>query len=60
MDFALSFMGNEMPGYHTGPGAHIGVFISARHSHLDNAGIVSIKKFLLTVNLILMNLLRIY
>ncbi len=37
-DFALSFMGNEMPGYHTGPGAHIGVLIGARHSHLDNAG----------------------
>jgi len=37
-EFALSFMGNEMPGYHTGPGAHIGVFIGARHSHLDNAG----------------------
>jgi aldehyde:ferredoxin oxidoreductase len=37
-DFALSFMGNEMPGYHTGPGAHVGVFIGARHSHLDNAG----------------------
>jgi len=27
-----------MPGYHTGPGAHIGVLIGARHSHLDNAG----------------------
>ena len=37
-DFALSFMGNEMPGYHTGPRAHVGVFIGARHSHLDNAG----------------------
>jgi len=37
-DFALSFMCNEMPGYHTGPGAHVGVFIGARHSHLDNAG----------------------
>jgi aldehyde:ferredoxin oxidoreductase len=37
-DFALCFMGNEMPGYHTGPGAHVGVFIGARHSHLDNAG----------------------
>ena len=37
-DFALHFMGNEMPGYHTGPGAHVGVFIGARHSHLDNAG----------------------
>ena len=37
-DFALAFGGNEMPGYHTGPGAHIGVLIGARHSHLDNAG----------------------
>jgi aldehyde:ferredoxin oxidoreductase len=37
-DFALSFGGNEMPGYHTGPAAHLGVLIGARHSHLDNAG----------------------
>jgi aldehyde:ferredoxin oxidoreductase len=37
-DFALAFGGNEMPGYHTGPGAHLGVLIGARHSHLDNAG----------------------
>ncbi len=37
-EFALSFAGNEMPGYHTGPGAHLGVLIGARHSHLDNAG----------------------
>lgn len=37
-DYALSFGGNEMPGYHTGPGAHIGVLAGARHSHLDNAG----------------------
>ena len=37
-DFALSFGGNEMPGYHTGPGAHLGVLIGARHSHLDNGG----------------------
>jgi aldehyde:ferredoxin oxidoreductase len=37
-DYALSFGGNEMPGYHTGPGAHIGVLVGARHSHLDNAG----------------------
>jgi len=37
-DFALSFGGNEMPGYHTGPGAHLGVLIGTRHSHLDNAG----------------------
>ncbi len=37
-DFALAFAKNEMPGYHTGPGAHIGALIGARHSHLDNAG----------------------
>jgi aldehyde:ferredoxin oxidoreductase len=37
-DYALAFGGNEMPGYHTGPGAYIGVLIGARHSHLDNAG----------------------
>jgi aldehyde:ferredoxin oxidoreductase len=37
-DFALAFGGNEMPGYHTGPAAHIGLLIGARHSHLDNGG----------------------
>ena len=37
-DFALAFGKNEMPGYHTGPAAHVGVLIGARHSHLDNAG----------------------
>jgi aldehyde:ferredoxin oxidoreductase len=37
-DFALAFGGNEMPGYHTGPAAHIGATVGARHSHLDNAG----------------------
>ena len=37
-DFALTFGGNEMAGYHTGPAAHIGLLIGARHSHLDNAG----------------------
>lgn len=37
-EYALSFGGNEMPGYHTGPAAHIGFLIGARHSHLDNAG----------------------
>lgn len=37
-DYALAFGGNEMPGYHTGPGAHLGVLIGARHSHLDNGG----------------------
>ena len=37
-DFALAFGGNEMPGYHTGPGTYAGILIGARHSHLDNAG----------------------
>ena len=37
-EYALAFGGNEMPGYHTGPAAHIGFLIGARHSHLDNAG----------------------
>lgn len=36
--FALNFGKNEMPGYHTGPGCYIGYAISARHSHLCNAG----------------------
>ncbi|MEM4674976.1 MAG: aldehyde ferredoxin oxidoreductase N-terminal domain-containing protein, partial [Nitrososphaerota archaeon] len=38
LDFALSFGGNEMPGYHTGPAAHVGYLTGARHSHLDSAG----------------------
>jgi aldehyde:ferredoxin oxidoreductase len=37
-DYALSFGGNEMPGYHTGPMAHLGFLTGARHSHLDSAG----------------------
>ncbi|MBM4270849.1 MAG: aldehyde ferredoxin oxidoreductase family protein [Deltaproteobacteria bacterium] len=37
-DIALSLGKNEMPGYHTGPGAHLGVLMGLRHSHLDNAG----------------------
>jgi aldehyde:ferredoxin oxidoreductase len=37
-DFSLAFGGNEMPGYHTGPGCHLGYLSGARHSHLDNAG----------------------
>lgn len=37
-EFALSFGGNEMPGYHTGPAAHLGYIIGSRHSHLDAAG----------------------
>jgi aldehyde:ferredoxin oxidoreductase len=37
-DFALAFGKNEMPGYHTGPAAHTGFMVGARHSHLDNGG----------------------
>ena len=37
-EFALTFGGNEMPGYHTGPAAYIGFLTGARHSHLDSAG----------------------
>jgi len=37
-DFALALGGNEMPGYHTGPAAHIGFLTGSRHSHLDSAG----------------------
>lgn len=37
-EFALVYGKNEMPGYHTGYGAHIGYLFGARHSHLDNAG----------------------
>lgn len=38
VEFALHCGGNEMPGYHTGPAAHLGFLLGARHSHLDNAG----------------------
>ncbi|GAB5045937.1 aldehyde ferredoxin oxidoreductase C-terminal domain-containing protein [Thermodesulfovibrio sp. TK110] len=37
-DFALTYGKNEMPGYHTGAGAHLGYLFGARHSHLDSAG----------------------
>lgn len=37
-EFALTFGKNEMPGYHTGPAAHLGYLTGARHSHLDSAG----------------------
>lgn len=37
-EFAMAFGKNEMAGYHTGPAAHIGLMIGARHSHLDNGG----------------------
>lgn len=37
-DFAMAFGGNEMPGYHTGPGGYLGFLTGARHSHLDSAG----------------------
>jgi|WetSurMetagenome_2_1015567.scaffolds.fasta_scaffold00030_9 aldehyde:ferredoxin oxidoreductase len=42
-EYALAFGGNEMPGYHTGPAAHIGYLAGARHSHLDS-GAYSIDK----------------
>lgn len=38
LDFALSFGGNEMPGYHTGLAAHVTYLTGSRHSHLDSAG----------------------
>jgi aldehyde:ferredoxin oxidoreductase len=38
LEFALAFGGNEMPGYHTGPAAHVGYLTGSRHSHLDSAG----------------------
>ncbi len=38
LDFALTFGRNEMPGYHTGYGCHLGFLTGARHSHLDSAG----------------------
>ncbi len=37
-EFALVFAGSEMPGYHTGPAAHLGFLLGSRHSHLDMAG----------------------
>jgi len=37
-EFALAYNKNEMPGYHTGPAAHLGYLVGARHSHLCNAG----------------------
>lgn len=37
-EYAMSFGGNEMAGYHTGPGCHAGYLSGARHSHLDSAG----------------------
>ncbi len=47
-DFALTFGKNEMPGYHTGPSSHLGAFLGARHSHLDNAGYSIDQKVLIT------------
>jgi len=40
-EFALHFGGNEMPGYHTGPGALLTYLSGSRHSHLDCAGYVT-------------------
>jgi aldehyde:ferredoxin oxidoreductase len=38
LDFALSFGGNEMPGYHTGLATYVTYLTGSRHSHLDSAG----------------------
>jgi len=46
-EFALTFGKNEMPGYHAGPASHIGYLVSARHSHLCNAGYSVDQKVLL-------------
>lgn len=37
-EFALSFGGVEMSGYHTGPGIHLTHITGARHHHCDSAG----------------------
>lgn len=37
-EFAMAYGHNEIPGYHTGPAAHLGFMLGARHSHLDNGG----------------------
>jgi len=50
-DFALTFGGNEMAGYHTGPATHIGSLVGARHSHLDNGGYSIDQKVLLSQTL---------
>jgi aldehyde:ferredoxin oxidoreductase len=50
-DYALSFGGNEMPGYHTGPSAHIGYLAGARHSHLDSGGYSIDKKLMVNKNM---------
>jgi aldehyde:ferredoxin oxidoreductase len=50
-DYALSFGGNEMPGYHTGPAAHIGYLAGARHSHLDSGGYSIDKKIMVNKNM---------
>lgn len=50
--FSLTFGGNEMPGYHTGPGCHVGYLSGARHSHLDSAGYSLDQKALTTDKLL--------
>lgn len=37
-DFALTFAGNEMAGYHAGPASYVNFLTGARHSHLDSGG----------------------
>jgi len=49
-DFALTYGKNEMPGYHTGYGAHIGYLFGARHSHLDSAGYAIDREAMTTPN----------
>ncbi len=46
-EFALVFGKNEMPGYHTGYGSHLGVLFGARHSHLDSGGYAIDKEMML-------------
>jgi len=37
-DYAMTYAGNEMSGYHTGYGILLGSVVGARHSHLCNGG----------------------
>ena len=37
-EYALTFGGNGLPGYHTGNAAYVNYLTGARHSHLDSAG----------------------
>lgn len=46
-EFALSFGGNEMAGYHTGAACHVGNLVGARQSHLDAGGYAYDQKLLM-------------